>query len=504
MINMKKIIYSLVIIFTVSLITTSCKKEFLETYPTDAISSTAVTETTDNAWAALNGIHRALYVRYQDQQGNGGLGSFYIVVDCMAEDHVVNSEQWYGEVYKWNSYRNPTNRYNRFPWLMFYQWIANANILINSVDDATGPNEDKQVIKGQALLYRAFSHYEIVQLYGERYRPGGGNSQLGVPYMKGVNPDGEPRNTVEEVYTEIHADIDAAIALLDGMPRKNKSHLNVDVARGLKARVYLTQGNYAQAAQWASNARTMAQGSYSLMDSVTYFNGFRIESQSEGEYIWASHIVDDQNDKWASYGAYISRNFSSSAIRGNPRSINSVLYNQISPTDVRSLNYSVDGLHDNLPAGISLLSSHSRHPYTNQKFIAVSSGDSRVDVPHMRLSELYLIEAEALARQGGNDAAAAAALFPMAKARDAFYTLSTNTGQVLIDEIMIQRRVELWGEGFRWFDLKRLNEDLVRAGNHDPALADNVMFVAAGDVDWVWLIPQAEIDANENMVQNPL
>ena len=121
----------------------------------------------------------------------------------------------------------------------------------------------------------------------------------------------------------------------------------------------------------------------------------------------------------------------------------------------------------------------------------------------MRLSELYLIEAEAEARLG-NDAFAAAALFDMAQARDAQYTLSTNLGQALIDEIMVQRRVELWGEGFRWYDLKRLNEDLVRAGNHDPALADNVMFVAAGDIEWVWLIPQDELDANEAMEQNPL
>jgi hypothetical protein len=248
----------------------------------------------------------------------------------------------------------------------------------------------------------------------------------------------------------------------------------------------------------------MAEGSYSLMDSVSYYNGFRINSESEGEYIWASQIINtEQNDKWAAYGAYISRNFSSSAIRGNPRSINSELYNLLSPTDVRTLNYSPDGEHTMLPSDVNLLSSHSRHPYTNQKFLAVSNSDSRVDVPHMRLSELYLIEAEAEARQG-NDGPAAAALLPMAQARDAQYTLSSNTGQALIDEIMVQRRVELWGEGFRWYDLKRLNEDLVRAGNHDPALADNVMFVAAGGVDWVWLIPQNELDANDDIEQNPL
>ena len=96
------------ILLAVSLLSFSCSEDFLETYPTDGVSSSAVTQTTDNSWAALNGIHRALYVRYEGTQGNGGLGSHYIVVDCMAEDHVVNREQWYNQVCKWNAHRNAT------------------------------------------------------------------------------------------------------------------------------------------------------------------------------------------------------------------------------------------------------------------------------------------------------------------------------------------------------------------------------------------------------------
>ena len=115
---------------------------------------------------------------------------------------------------------------------------------------------------------------------------------------------------------------------------------------------------------------------------------------------------------------------------------------------------------------------------------------------------MYLIEAEAKARLGDPDAAEA--LYPLASARDAAYVLSTNTGQDLIDEILLQRRWELWGEGFRFFDLKRLNIPLDRNGaNHNSALINNVMFVPAGDVRWQWQIPQNEIDANPTIVQNP-
>ena len=72
----------------------------------------------------------------------------------------------------------------------------------------------------------------------------------------------------------------------------------------------------------------------------------------------------------------------------------------------------------------------------------------------MRVAEMYLIEAEAKARMGTGGAEA---LLPLAENRDPSYVLSTNSGQDLIDEVLLQRRWELWGEGFRFNDLKRLN-----------------------------------------------
>ncbi len=83
--------------------------------------------------------------------------------------------------------------------------------------------------------------------------------------------------------------------------------------------------------------------------------------------------------------------------------------------------------------------------------------------------------------------------------------MTTNSGQALKEEIYIQRRIELWGEGFRFYDLKRLNLPLDRTGgNHNPSLVDDVLFVPAGDNRWQWLIPQSALDANPLLVQNPL
>lgn len=79
----------------------------------------------------------------------------------------------------------------------------------------------------------------------------------------------------------------------------------------------------------------------------------------------------------------------------------------------------------------------------------------------------------------------------------------TATGTALITQILDSRRVELWGEGFRFLDLKRLNLSLDRNGsNHNPALAV-AMNLAAGANEWQWVLPQAEINANPLVKQNP-
>jgi hypothetical protein len=125
------------------------------------------------------------------------------------------------------------------------------------------------------------------------------------------------------------------------------------------------------------------------------------------------------------------------------------------------------------------------------------------DIPYMRAAEMFLIQAEGQARSG-NAAAAAKTLFDLVSRRDAAYVQSTKTGADLLEEILVNRRVELWGEGFRFTDLKRMNLPLNRNGaNHNPAVA--VVFdIPAGDVQWEFLIPIREINANKAMVQNPL
>lgn len=472
----------------------SCSDDFLNKTPTEYVDLEGATKTTENLMTLLNGIHRSLYIRYESNQNESGLGGMMQQTDIVGEDVVFPiTNGWFLQVYNWNALNNENSRDIRFPFRTYYRIIRNANTIINATDAAVGPIADKNIVKGQALLYRAFSHFQLVQLYGKRYVNGETNSQLGVPIILIVGNDNFPRSTVEEVYTQINKDIDEAIILLAGYTRLNKSHLNLKVAQGLKARVALTQGNWAIAADFANKARS----GMSLMTMADYSAGFN--DFNNKEWMWGSHINEVQTEYFGNFGAYMSRNYNSTVIRSCPKAINSKLYDMIPSTDVRSAIFSKDGNHPSL----SLASNFAKFPYTSQKFLSISTGDSRCDVPYMRAAEMYLIEAEAKARLGEADAATI--LFDFEKERNPNYVLSTNTGQALVDEILLQRRIELWGEGFRFFDLKRTNSTLDRTGaNHDSGIVNNVLIVPPTDNRWQWLIPRAEINANPLIKQNEL
>jgi len=490
---------TLLLLLCLSISFSSCNESFLEEIPTDSISVSTATETADNLFLIVNGMHRSLYLRYQGSQGKGGIGALMIQNDALGEDYVMTDRAngWFINAYQWNDHTSATDSDDLFPYRTYYRIIRNANTIINAEGVQGSANLIKQA-KGQALFYRAWSYFQLVQLYGKRYVAGSNNDQLGVPLRLEVTTDPLERATVEDVYTQVNQDLTDAIAALDGYSRPSKSHISKTVALGLKARVALVQGNNIDASTLAVQARS----GYNLMSFGEYFTNF--SNYESEEWMWGSRIQEDQSMYFANYGAYVSRNYSSSNIRGNPKAINSTLYHKIPTSDVRSRIFDPTGQHNNLPGGIVLPSNFNLEPYTSQKFIATDFGDSRMDVPYMRVSEMYLIEAEAKSRMGSDDADAANALFEMSKVRNPSYTLSTSTGATLLEEILLQRRWELWGEGFRFYDLKRMDKALDRTGaNHIPSLSV-IINVPAGDKRWEWLIPQDALNANPLLVQNAL
>lgn len=488
----------LIVALAASLALAGCEKEYLETNPTTSIAAADAFKSTTNAWAAVNGIHRSLYMQYYSNQDQGGQSANMIYMDQLGED-LVNTTQgngWFIATHRWLAHRSATSTVPYFNYRFYYTIIANANMIIDNVDKAEGPEADKKVIKGQAFAYRGWAYYQMIQLFGKRFVAGAANDSPGVPLILSSTATPQPRSSVAKVYEQINADLDQAITLLTGVPaRANKSHINLNVAQGFKARVALTQQNWQVAATMAAAART----GINLMSNTQYQAGFN--DYTNPEWIWGVRQISDQTTYFYSFFAYMSADFNSTNIRTNPKAINSKLYNLIPATDVRSKLWDPTGANTAFPippGGV-------RKPYQNRKFLSGGGSSSSIgDLVLMRAAEMYLIEAEAKARLG-QDAAAQDALFTLVKNRDAAYVKSTNTGTALINEILTQRRIELWGEGFRFYDLKRLALPLDRTGaNHDVSVA-TVLSIPADDVRWEFLIPLDEINNSNGLVeQNPL
>ncbi len=484
---------------------TGCKKEYFDVGPTGSTDESAIFATTGNASNVISGIYRYLYSRY-DAQNTPGHGGVMLMLDFMGEDVHQAVASWYtpgNGTGGWVNHRNASYAYTGYPFRLYYRCIGNANGLIDNIDNAVGPDNDKKRLKAEALTMRAWAYFNLVQIYAKRYDATSvPNTQLGVSMPLTALETQLPRSTVEEVYTQINkdlADAIAAFATASSPPSgpQSKSHLTARAAWAIRAKVALVMQDWVKAAEYAKQVVDM--GGSSLMSNAQYQAGFN--DLSNPEWIWGAYVQDDQGDTFGSYFGQISWDGNTTYIRGTPKRINSALYAQITATDVRKKMWEPSPNSTNFPLPAS---NYSHSPYMSRKF-KIRNLPTIGDVPYIRLAEMYLIMAEAYARTPGKEAEARQALFTLAKNRDASYVLSTNTGQALIDEILFHRRVEFWAEGLRFFDLKRLNLPLDRTAvpNYVPASAGGTMQIAAGTNLWQFVIPISEIQANPNTVQNP-
>lgn len=513
---MKKKIYILYLLAIGLIASTGCKKDFLNTFPTDQVAQTTVFENITNAKLALNGMYRLLYLQISSQSYDGH-AAMMINMDAMGEDLVWsgNTYSYHKPALRWVDHRSAASGLANYPYMLYYRINSNANMIIDNIDKIEGAETDKNTIKGEALAMRAWCHFNLVQLYGKRYEAGKQNTQPGIPIVISTDGIDQPRSSVEAVYTQINKDLDLAISLLGNANTTINTHININVAKGIKARVALTQQDWPNAVKYANEARTGKP----LMTGTEYVDNFT--TMGNKEWLWCINQLGDQLPNYGAFYSYIAGNYASSFSRVEPKMINSILWYRLASTDIRKKlwwdgstadkqYFGVrDGNTGNPPTGTAYVK------YMNRKFMVPDIKSRAGDIPLMRTAELILIEAEALARMGNRDADAAQVLYTLANNRDPQYTLSTNTGATLIDEIMFQRRVELWGEGFRFYDLKRTDSDLDRNGMDNPrvssvsylTIATTLFKDRASKNDlWEWKIPQDEIDVNKAMTpadQNP-
>ena len=479
---------------------TSCADDYLDTVSTSGVSENTIIESLDNLYMALNGIHSEMVSQETGYQCLGGEPGFMFCRDCEADDITWQTNTWMKAAYLgWSCNMDETSGYNYKFWQIYYQWILNVNKILESLESYSEDQITDQSlynqIKGECLTHRGWAHFNLVQLYADRYSESSSNTQDGIPYRTAAETTEMARNSVAEVYELINNDLDEAAELLEGITPEDITHYSEMVVWGIKARVALAMHEYSNAATYAAKSISLAEEQgCALMEGDELYCGFADITSDTNEAMYAAETADDMTVYYYSFYAYMSWNFNSTAIRQGVKAISATAYDTMSDTDLRLEWWDPTGTAE-VPT-----TSYAKIEYQNRKFEARSTANGVGDVAFMRLAEVYLTEAEALAR-AGNYTSAQEVFTKFQVTRDPEYVSQGNTGDALIEEIMNSRRVELWGEGFRFYDLKRLNLDIERGSNFDISFCTFLTKEAGAD-GWTWEIPKIETDYNSLCTKN--
>lgn len=423
-----------------------CKKE-LTTTPTTSVPESLIYGTAENIETVLNGTWSYMNDTYFTY-ANPGYSSILRTSDVMGGDiAIITNKYGYRDAYEYTLANNQT-RLGAF-WTILYRVINNTNNIISKIDASTGTAEKKAQIKGQAYALRANSYLNLVTYYQFNYQV---NPQAkAVPvYIEpsSATTDGNPKSTVEQVYQLIISDLTEAEKLLLSYqrPATAKYKINIDVVNGLLARTYLNMGKWDLAAQHALEAKK----NYPYMTEADYSTGFN--ELKNGEWIWGHGQRPDQST--ASYSFHFLDTSSPSAyyysFMADPN-----FQKLFDSHDIRAKLF----LWDGLPSREGYLR------YQKFKFRA----DQTADIVFMRASEMTLIAAESYARNV-ELSKAVEQLNSLRAARNADpFVLISQTKDQVIEAVLMERRKELWGEGFALSDILRTQTAVVR----QPALGND-------------------------------
>lgn len=466
---MKNIFSKILVTLVAFVMLVGCSQEFLdEPKPTDGVTDAVVFSSRKGVEAFISGIMRRFRGQYTATDAAGVNSIFY--ARSVKGNDLINTTTWFSFDYS-NDNREPTYRRTSFTWNYCYYMINQANTLINGVESSSLSAADKKELMGYGYALRGFFYHQLVLEFAPTYSFD--QNYPAPPIYTSLSLTGKGMSTVKEMYELIVSDLTKAV---DGLSttRLGKSYINKNVANGILAQVYQVMGNW-------SGAETAAKAAYggnttAVLSPSSYSLGFN--DYTNVEWLWGSAQTADQTNYY--YG-FPHAGTDHSAAAYYATYINNDFVNLFSTTDVRSL-FSRKSI--------------SSYPTTDYRCWWTRKFKFTFDADHpiIRTPEMILIEAEAKQRQG-NDAAALDLLYTLQKNRDASAVKSNNTGSALLEEILVERRKELYAEiGVEWFDAKRLRRGITRTGNHRIGAAANL---TADDKKFFLKIPQAEIDAND-------
>jgi tetratricopeptide (TPR) repeat protein len=335
-------------------------------------------------------------------------------------------------------------------WTDSYEVINTVNNILGAL--AVVKDADRDRVEGESLFLRGMMYFDLVRFFADQYMFGVANPQLGVPLVltptRGINESSfVTRNSVDEVYAQVISDLTLAASKL---PEDNDVYASSGAANALLARVYLQKGDYANARD-AANA-VIASDVYTILPS--YADVFNNDNNSP-EDIFATQITPQ--DRFSSMTEF----FSVPEYGGRDGDI-----------DI------LDGHLDLYPAGD-----------TRKELFFIGNGAMRCGkwnnqygvVNLIRLAELYLIRAECNIRLSTNIGAT-----PL----DDYNVIHTRAGlteafSVTLDDILLERRLELAFEGFKIHDVRRLHSSVGALLYNDPKI--------------LFPIPARELEANPGL-----
>ncbi|MDH6304435.1 hypothetical protein M2459_001168 [Parabacteroides sp. PF5-5] len=495
---MKKIIY---IVTAISLLftLTSCE-DWLEQFPHTDLADDEAIQSIDDAQFAMNGV----YYRLRSASFYGR--ELWASTDSGTDDVVLRTDNSnrFTSTYMWTI--QPGDQFYTPTWLQGYRAIHAANEVIKRLPDVVVANPADETLKsqllGEAYFIRALVHFELVKTFAHDFDYQG-NGRMGIPYMKEPSIETNvARNTIDECFTWIVEDLETAVSHMNEDKKSNTFSVGKLAAKAILARVYLykagknDKASFDKAAGYAKEV--IASDKYRLAKASEYEitttnplalpkdwafassmwfpgEGYAVESiftipYSNTESNGTNHISKIYLDKNRGYGDLLPSKNLKDLIAENPDDVRNSFFYEAPDGKIGS-----------------------------RKFFGPAGEAELCNLNVIRLSEMYLIAAEASVRGNGGDAEARKYLNELRKNRG--LADFNQSGSSLLNEIMNERRKELCFEGFRLSDLKRLNMSVVRGadpenpGNQNYGLVyPNARFAAP--------ISDAELNANNLMVQN--
>ena len=444
---MLRSIYSFLAVAAALLTFSACDKK-LDLEPAQSISENLALSTDANVKSVLLGAYDAL--------GNYAFWGGYVMRD--AELAGADGEiRWVG------TFNGPREVFNHAMiaenpeaeamWNAGFNAINIANNVLSALDVVNA--DDRDQVEGEARFIRGVCIFELTRFFGKPYEAGGNNSQLGIPLVlrptRSIDESSlVSRATVEECYAQAIADLSAAF---DKLPDENGNLAGKYAAAAMLARVHLQMGQYDHARDHANDV--IESGLYSL---VSDFAGEFNNDDNTSEDIFANQIStqDGVNDMVTYYS------IPEYGGRDGDIEIEQKHLDLYDPNDARlALHYDGNG---------AMRTGKWRDQYKN--------------IPNIRLAEMYLIRAECNLRLGTTVGASPDDDFNATHTRAGLVAL---TG-VTLDDVLLERRLELAHEGHKLHDVKRLKGSVDGLSYDDPAL--------------VYPIPAREIAANPNLTQN--